>query len=399
MINTATKRINSTEKTADTRYPGQKTFSTNSSHKNLYIKESSSEDIYNRWLQYVEGHKDSTIYNHPLWIKALEYEYEKNAIVLYCENNNSEIMGVLPLMPTLGVPFKKKDPVTAKRFSSLPRTPYGGLLFDNYYVRDLLIRRGIKKIQKNPNTLLQLKSCEANLGENITGLKRIPWRSSYYIELTERPDLLRFGSRKQHYNRRRDVANARKSGLYVRQGYSAEDLQNWYKLYAETMRWHAVPVRPFRFFRFLQENLEPKNMFSLLLAESYEGTKTVIHSGSIFLRFNKTIFYAFNGRKESAFTTNANDLIQWEIIHHSCKAGYKYYNMGEVSDNNGGLAKFKSKWGCSAKTIYHYYNDNADTINYADIDTVKNYSTYKRYWRMLPIGITNALGIIVNRFL
>ncbi len=238
-----------------------------------------------------------------------------------------------------------------------------------------------------------------NLGENIPGLKRIPWRSSYYIELTERPDLLRFGSRKQHYNRRRDVENAHKSGLYIRQGESAEDLKNWYRLYSETMRWHAVPVRPFRFFRFLQENLEQENMFTLLLAESLEGKKTVLHSGSIFLSFNETVFYAFNGRKDSALTTNANDLIQWEIIHHSCKDGYKYYNMGEVSDKNGGLAKYKSKWGCAGKTIYHYYSENADNFNYDDIDITDNYNAYKRYWRKLPLGVTNALGIMVNRFL
>ncbi len=108
MINTAAKRIKAAEKTALIRYARKKTFAAKSSPGNFRVKESNSEDLYDKWLQYVKGHKDSTIYSHPLWIKALEHEYKKNAVVLYCENEDSEIMGILPLMPTHGVPFKRK---------------------------------------------------------------------------------------------------------------------------------------------------------------------------------------------------------------------------------------------------------------------------------------------------
>ncbi len=367
-------------------------------YKFLSVKESSVEGIYTDWLKYVNSHQDAEIYNHPLWVKALEHEYNRKAVILYCEDENSEIKGVLPLFPTLGIPFKKSELVAAKRLASLPRTPIGGFLFDNDNIGRLLIEKAIEKVKDSPKTLLQMKSLCDNLNNNIDGLYKIPWRTAYYIELPENPESIRFGNKKQHYNRRKDAGRAKELGIVIRKSETEDDLKNWYKLYSETMRWHAVPVRSYRFFKFLWQNFEPRNLFTLLLAESKEAGKTILHSGSLFLKFNKTISYAFNGRRESALINHANDYLQWVAIHRASKDGFKYYDMGEASDNNS-LSMFKVKWGCSTRQIYHYYYPQGHNMNTENIDISKDESFIKKIWRKLPLPVTNNLGVMVNYFL
>jgi hypothetical protein len=365
--------------------------------KYLSIREASVDDILPQWLEYVNSNKHAEIYNHPLWVKALENEYQRKAVILYCEDEHSEIKGVLPLLPTLGIPFNN-EPVAARRLSSLPRTPIGGFLFDSANAGKLLIEKAIGKIGENPKTLLQLKSLDENLNEDIDGLVKIPWRNAYFIELPLHPESIRFGNKKQHYNRRKDAGQAKKLGVVVRPAETEDDLKEWYKLYCETMRWHAVPVRSYRFFKFLWENLSPENSFTLLLAETKEGTKTILHSGSLFLKFNKTVSYAFNGRRESAFKNHANDYIQWVAIHRACKDGYKYYDMGEASDNNN-LSMFKAKWGCSTRQIYHYYYSRGRNVNTGHLDNSNDAGIVKKIWRRLPLPVTNSVGFIVNYFL
>ncbi len=376
-------------------YQNENFSSNGSAYKSLSIVEGDSESHYDEWVNYIAKHNDSTIYSHPLWLKALEHEYNKKSIVLFCVDENSEIRGLLPLLPTSGLPFKKKEPVTAKRLASLPRTPLSGLLYDNDAVRKLLLSEASSKARFEFNALLQIKSYCHSLEKDLEDIQKINWRESYFFELPQCPSTLRFGNKKQNHNIRWGVTKAKNSGLIVREGDSENDLKAWYRLYLETMRWHIVPVRPYGFFKYLWENLKPKGLMKLLVSEAGENFKKDMVAGSIFLSYNKTTFYAFNGRNDSALAFHANDLIQWEAIHKACEDKYEFYDMGEVSEGNCGLAHFKSKWGCSTRMVYHYYND----FTQKEIDIVKNLDFYKKVWQKLPLGLTKNIGIFVNRYL
>ena len=364
-------------------------------YKSLSIVEGKSTTHFDKWVSYIEKHNDSTIYSHPLWLKALEDEYNKESIVLFCEDENYEIRGVLPLLPTSGLPFKKNEPVTAKRLASLPRTPISGLLYDNDQVLRLLLEEASSKATDEYNSLLQIKSYCPSLNAGLDDIQKVSWRESYFFELPECPTQLRFGNKKQNHNIRWGVTKAKNSGLAVREADSEKDLQNWYNLYLETMRWHVVPARPYRFFKYLWENLKPRGLMRMLVSECVEENNKSMVAGSMFLNFNKTVFYAFNGRNASALALHANDLIQWEAIHKACEERYLFYDMGEVSEGNGGLAHFKAKWGCGTKMVYHYYNDSTSK----DIDKVQVLDSYKKIWQKLPLGLTKSIGGFINRYL
>ncbi len=376
-------------------YQNENFSSIRSGYKSLSIVEGKPATHYDEWVQYIEKHNDATIYSHPIWLRALENEYDKESIVLFCVDENSKIRGILPLLPTSGLPFKKHEPVAAKRLASLPRTPLSGLLYDNDEVRRLLLNEASLKARFEFNALLQIKSYCPSLDAGNNEIQKIGWRDSYYFELPKCPSDLRFGNKKQNHNVRWGVTKAKNSGLTVREADSEKELQRWYILYLETMRWHVVPARPYRFFKYLWENLKPKGLMKLLISETDGNNKKEMLAGSIFLNYNNTVFYAFNGRNASALAFHANDLIQWEAINKSCEEGYSFYDMGEVAEGNGGLAQFKSKWGCGTRMVYHYYNDSTPK----DIDIVKNMDLYKRIWKNLPLGLTKNIGTLINRYL
>jgi hypothetical protein len=302
-------------------------------------------------------------------------------------------------MPTLGLPLKLCDLVTARRYSSLPRTPLGGMLSNNEYISKALIDEAINRVNSRANTFLQLKSYSPDLNRNNNIIDKIVWRPSFFIELPDDPSKVRFGNKKQHHRVKWAVNKAKKIGITVREASTEEDIKNWYKIYLKTMRWHAVAVRPYRFFKFLWENLRPKELLTVLMAKVGSESNKQLLSGSFFLHFNKTFFYSFNGRCKEGLVAHANDLIQWTAIHRAVEKGYSQYDMGEVSGCNNSLAHFKTKWGCISKPVYHYYYPLNKKMKDKEIDIAKDETLRKLIWRNIPLPITKEWGILTNRFL
>lgn len=358
-----------------------------------------TEGLLRKWEDYVANHSDAHIFSHPLWLKALEYEYDRAGCILLCVDDKNDIKGALPLLPTRGLPFKLNELVTTRRYACLPRTPLGGMLADNCEAKRLLLNEVIKRIDAKGDTTLQLKSYSEDECKLNPGIKKVPWRDSYFLKLPDDPEKIRFGNKKNHHKVKWGVNKAKNLGIAVREANSDEDLKTWYKLYLETMRWHVVAVRPYRFFKFLWKNLVQKGLLTILFAECQVDGKKQLLSGSMFLHFNKTFFYSFNGRCQTGLASHANDLIQWEAIHLATKMGYKFYDMGEVTCNNSGLAHFKSKWGCITRPVYHYYYPLNKEINSDEIDISANVNLRKLVWRKVPLYVTQQWGILTNRFL
>src|SRR5262249_56274015 len=101
------------------------------------------------------------------------------------------------------------------------------------------------------------------------------------------------------------------------------DLRAWYGLYVDTMRWHVVPPRPYRFFEVAWQLLRPRGLLRLLLAEQHEARQSRLLAGSIFLMFGQTVFYAFNGRRREDLSLEPNDAIQWQAIHDAFRRGFR----------------------------------------------------------------------------
>src|ERR1035438_3176067 len=81
-----------------------------------------------RWDRFVASHSDALIYHHSSWLITLEEEYGQKCVSLACANADGQLLAILPLFLTRGLPFAIGRHSTHRRLSSLPRTPVAGVL-------------------------------------------------------------------------------------------------------------------------------------------------------------------------------------------------------------------------------------------------------------------------------
>jgi hypothetical protein len=377
-----------------------------------------------RWDEFVSSHPDALIYHHSSWLIALEEEYGQKCVSLACLDSDGQVCAALPLFPTKGLPFSIGRHSTGRRLSSLPRTPVAGMLANDPAAASEIIRVAME-LAHDRHVQLEIKTQTDGLDQLATDLERVPWRFSYVEELPASIEgeawhefcesvrlprdcgsckgckRLRFGNAKQQHRVNWAVNKATKLGLEVREADSEEDLAKWYGVYLQTMRHKAVPPRSYRFFKSLWSTLRPKGQMRLLLAEQKKGEQTKLIAGSIFLKFGQTVFYSFTGCAPRDLCLHPHDLIQIEAIRDACKGGFRWYDFGEVSEDNESLAQFKGKWGTEPRALFRYYYPamkdrlQEDRPHHRGVFT----NSTRKLWSALPQRATAVLGDLIYRYM
>jgi CelD/BcsL family acetyltransferase involved in cellulose biosynthesis len=350
-----------------------------------------------RWDAFVGSRRDGSIFHHSAWLRALEAEYSGRVVGLACTGSHGELLGVLPLLSTRGLPFRRKSGLSGPRLSSLPRTPTAGPLAVDQAAMEALVRGAVDRVRARPDWHLQLKLEGPHLDGLVEEVRGERWRHTFVLELPSAPEELRFGNARNNARIRWAVTKAERLQVRVRAAREEAELRAWYRLYLETMRRHAVPPRPFRFFSALWTTLRPHRLMELLLAEHQSDTGTHLLAGSIFLKFGQTVFYGFNGSHQNALSLRPNDIIMWNAIYDACAAGYRRFDLGEVDAGSRSLADFKRKWGSEPSWLYRYYYPARPTEqSYSESTAVR---AARAVWRYFPLRGTAVLGDRIYSFM
>lgn len=345
-----------------------------------------------RWEALVSSLPSGLIYHHPAWLQVLEEAYGYQPVNLACEDAKGQLRGVLPLFSMQGL-------FTGRRFVSLPRTPVAGPLAYDDQARVALLRAAVDRVREERGAQLQLKVSSNALGGLVEGVVGVPWRESYMLALPEQPALLRIGSSRNQARIKWSINKAAKLGVEVHAAETAHDLRGWYELYLNTMRQLVVPPRPFHFFEVAWKRLQPSGLLRLLLAKRYEAGRARLLAGSLFLLFGQTVFYAFTGWRREDQLLRANDALQWQAIQDACATGFRYYDFGEVTEHNQGLAEFKSKWNAEPTWLYRYYYPAPRELETSILDsTGRAHQLASTLWRRLPLKATALLSTWAHRY-
>ena len=339
-----------------------------------------------RWEELIPTLPQGLIYHHPGWLEVLEEAYGYKSINLACEDASGQLRGILPLVATHGL-------LSGRRLSSLPRTPVAGPLACDEQVRTALVRAAVERARDLSGGQLQLKVMTNDLDGLVEDVVGAPWRKTYVLRMPERPDRLRFGNSRNHTQIKWGVNKAAKQGVQISLAETEQELRSWYELYLDTMRWVVVPPRPYRFFEVAWKRLHARGMMRLLLARHGEAGSSKIVAGILLFMFNQTVFYAFSGWSRKDQVLRANDALQWRAIHDACADGFRYYDFGEVSTNNAGLAEFKSRWGTEPQFLYRYYYPAPREVEIGMLDADGPvHRLGSAIWRKLPIKATVLLS-------
>jgi CelD/BcsL family acetyltransferase involved in cellulose biosynthesis len=334
----------------------------------------------------VTSHPDGLIYHDPLWFEVLRRSYGYEFVGIGCEGPDGNLCGVLPLFRTRGL-------LTGRRLSSLPHTPVAGPLAADSDTMNCLLQAAVERAQADGGAHLQIKSASSQLSQVAEDLTGRDWEPTYVIELPSDPEAVRFGNSRNHSRIKWAVNKAMKKGVEVRAAESEAELQTWYRLYLETMRPRAVPPRPYDFFLSLWEVLRPRGHMRLLLAEQETADARTVIAGSVFLAYGQTTQYAFTGASRASLSLRPNDIIQWHAIHDACAEGHRWYDLGEVSAGDQGLADFKRKWGGEPQPLHRYYYPAPRELETGMLGrSTRPRRLASAAWARLPLGATAVFG-------
>ena len=168
---------------------------------------------------------------------------------------------------------------------------------------------------------------------------------TFILDLTPtESEILKGMDEKTRYN----IKIAQKHGVIIRKASSLNDIQVFCDLQRETAKRQRFRVKPDCYFLSMWEQLHPKNLMEVLIAE-YEG-KSIAAIALLF--YQDTMYYAYGGSAEIHRETMPNYLLHYEAIKIGRERKMKNYDLWgayklspEEKDPWFGIYRFKKGFG------------------------------------------------------
>ena len=196
------------------------------------------------------------------------------------------------------------------------------------------------------------------------------------------------------------LAIPRKQRAMVRKGIKNElrsvvdaTPDRFFALYSDNVHRHGTPPYSLRYFEALQR--EFGRDCEVLTVEDKDG-KPLSSVVSFYFRDEVLPYYA--GDDVAARELAANDFKYWELMRRACERGLKVFDYGRSKKDTGPYA-FKKNWGFEPQPLHYEYclykRDSIPQNNPAN----PKYRLFIAAWRKLPLGVANALGPHIVKYL
>jgi CelD/BcsL family acetyltransferase involved in cellulose biosynthesis len=120
-----------------------------------------------------------------------------------------------------------------------------------------------------------------------------------------------------------------------------------------------------------------------------------VAAGMIFcFRDTVEIPWASSLKEYNKFSPNM--LLYWSLIEYACSEGYKYFDFGRSTPDEG-TYKFKEQWGAKPSPLYwhHIILDGKQISN--DYSEKSRFERAIEYWKKLPLPISNRVGPLIRK--
>ena len=326
------------------------------------------------WDAYVDTHPRANCYHLRAWKTAAEAAYGIEAPFLVArESGGGPVRGALPLFVVRAGPGSAY--LTTGLFGA-----YGPVLAEDDATGEALVAAAVDRARAANARYVVLKG----LGEEprARGFEPLDRWVVARLPLDPDPDLV---WRKFRDKMRNAVRKGQRSGLEVRAG----ELDGFYDVLAENMHRKGAPIYGRALFRELTRALGDRAEVVTLA----EGERTV--SGALVIRFRGVATVPFASSRPSSFHLNPNNLLYWEIISRSCRAGLHTLDFGRSLRESSTLS-FKLGWGARTEAQPMYVRTVRGAPPRFDV-TAPAVRLLVRLWQSLPRSFADALGPQVCR--
>jgi len=321
------------------------------------------------WSNFINLRDDHSVYHTLAWRNLLTETYGyKPEYLLAVEN--SEVVGVLPLMLVKGI-------LTGKRLVSLPFSHRVPVLGSDSAQKKLLQtavdfahEKGIRLILKTGMPCIENEEfweliANFNTELDLTQDEGTLWRNAH-------PKKSRWAARK-----------AQKLGVKIVREKSDENLLSYERMELETRKRQGAPPYPTGYFQNLFKLIEN----AVIQIALYNDVPI---AGNILLKSGNSMIYAYGASIPEGRETGANDLLVWEAIKYSKDEGLRTFDFGSTPIQHRMLLKFKEKWGGKTESLpYYIYPKSGKAGPKRDSFAVKLVSSLLRH---IPMIIFKKFG-------
>jgi FemAB-related protein (PEP-CTERM system-associated) len=338
---------------------------------------SAGDDLHAQWNAFIASRADGPFYHLFSW-KRLNQEVFGHRSEYLVAQRAGAIEGVLPLVFVTG-------PVFGRILCSVPFMNYGGPVAATAEAAAALTSRAVSLSGELHADYLELRCAQPLSTDMPVSLRKV----SMTMDLDADPEKLWQGFSAHH---RKNVRRAQKNELDVCIG-GIELLDPFYRVLELSWRSLGTPLYAKHYFRRVLETF-PNNTHVYICRhkERPAGVALVGH-------FNGTVEGLWAGCDPELRQLQANYVLYWEMIRHTCAAGYRKFHLGR-STSQSGAEQFKAKWNAQTHQLYWYFhrpqNDGDGSSKSAgvpglNVDNPK-YRLAIAAWQHMPLWATRVLG-------
>lgn len=191
----------------------------------------------------------------------------------------------------------------------------------------------------------------------------------------------------------------RKQRAMVRKGIKAglavqldDQIDAFYRTYAESVRNLGTPVFPKRYFRLLRE----------VFGDACEVSR-VQHQGEdvaalMTFWFRDEVLPFYGGSRPAARAVAGNDFMYWALMQRAADRGSRLFDYGRSKAGTGAFS-FKKNWGFEPEPLYYEYH----LVKNTEVPQVNpnnpKYRVFIDAWKRLPLPLANIIGPRLSPYL
>jgi len=319
---------------------------------------------------YIKTSSHPNLYHDYRWGTIIEKSFGHAYRVLFSENADGTVNGILPLVHMKSFSF-------GNFIVSMPFFNYGGVCADDEATQNFLVAEAVRiakelKVshiefrQDNPlNNDFPARELKVSMRLALPGSSDELWESF--------PSKLRS-----------QVKVPKKAGMIVRIGRE-EELESFHRVFSENMRSLGTPVYPKHFFGNILEQFPGSSW----IGSVYLGDIPVASGFLVGFKNRLEIPWASSARKHNRLSPNM--LLYWSCLKFACEKGFTVFDFGRSTPQES-TYRFKEQWGARPTPMrWSYWVGDGGKL--PDL-TPRNrkYHLAIELWKKLPIPVTKILG-------
>jgi FemAB-related protein (PEP-CTERM system-associated) len=330
------------------------------------------------WQDFVAKSTDCSPFHEIGWMRAVERVYGHRPQYLVARRGErGAVLGVLPL-------FEVKGPFTGRALISVPYAVYGGASAVSDDVHERLYDSA-RELADN----LSVRFAEFRTADPVEGLVA---RHDYFTFRKRMPNDAKdvLGS----YPKKARAAIRHAQTKYCLQSrFGHELLDEFYQVYALSLRRLASPPHARRFFESLLQEFDDRAIVQIV----YHEQQAV--AGVFSFQFQNQILPYWAGIDTRFNHMNPSNFAYYSLMEHAVGLGLEIFDFGRTRADNEGGCNFKRNQGFDPYPLnYCTYSPRGERP--PDLrPSNRKFSAAQEVWKRLPLPIVTRVARTVTRWL